>query len=218
MPNWVYNTLHVHAPDKESLDKFIRKVTKPIPSVEGEGMSDAIAQVITKVDNGFSFWNILRPKKKLWTEYWTRANGTEPENNWYNWNNKNWGCKWDANSQEIQRQDDTYASIYFETPWGAPEGIVYAIGKKFPDLSFTWAWEEEQGFGGEWEIQGDDVDETSSYDIPSSHSDYDERGRDCVCTWYEDENDWFSDCPRESDLIKIAPPRPTEASTEQENK
>lgn len=213
MPNWVYNTLHVHSPDKESLDKFIRKTTKPIPTVKTDGFGsygESVVQVIDKVDAGFSFWNIIRPKKKLWVEYWTRANSDKPQNNWYNWNTSNWGCKWDASDPDVERGDDTYATITFSTPWSPPIGIVENIGRKFPDLSFTWAWEEDQGFGGEWEIQGDDVSETDSYDIPDSHAEMMGRKGYCYCEDYEDEEDFpWSDCPRGDaklgDPIQIAP-------------
>jgi hypothetical protein len=220
MPNWVYNQVHVHADTKEQLDRFIRKTTKPhaeVRSLPKFDSPESLKTVIELSDEEFSFWNILRPKKKLWKEYFTSANGSEPKNNWYAWNSKHWGTKWDASDPEIERKDDTYATVSFSTAWSPPVGVAYAIGTKFPELAFTWAWEEEQGFGGEFEIKGDDFCETDSYDIPESHADFEGRGRTCNCDWL-DEEDWFSDCPREDGshepLIKIAP----EQLTEQEKK
>jgi hypothetical protein len=221
MPNWVSNTVHVHADTKEQLDRFIRKTTKPHPEVEDLAYYDSEASLVAVLKDSaeeFSFWNILRPKKKLWKEYFSTSGsgGATPENNWYSWNTTHWQTKWDACNPEVERGDDTYATITFDTAWSPPMGIVDALGKKFPELSFTWAWEEEQGFGGEWEIKGDDVEETESYDIPKSHADFEERGRTCMCDWLDEEEDWYADCPRkeEEPLIKIAPDQPTE----QENK
>jgi hypothetical protein len=223
MPNWVYNQVHVHAKTKAQLDKFITKTTAPIPYVaEDHSLAPSIRKenlvhVLEYRDSGFSFWNILAPKKSLWKEYWSVADNTKPDNNWYNWNNQNWGCKWDANNAEIERDDDTYAVVRFETPWGVPLGIIEALPTKFPNLSFTWAWEEEQGFGGELEIDRDGVVETDSYDIPESHADFESRGRDCMCDW-ADEEDWFDDCPRDGEtnepLVVLAP----DPITEKENK
>jgi hypothetical protein len=223
MPNWVYNQVHVHAKTKAQLDKFIAKTTAEIPYVkQDENLPPSVRKenlihVLEYTKTDFSFWNILSPKKSLWKEYWSVADSEKPDNNWYNWNNTNWGCKWDANNAEIERDDDTYAVVRFETPWGVPIGIMEALPTKFPSLSFTWAWEEEQGFGGEFEIDRDGIVESESYDIPESHADFEERGRTCNCDWL-DEEDWYDDCPREDNshepLIKIAPDQPTE----QENK
>ena len=42
--------------------------------------------------------------------------------------------------------------------------------------------------------------ETKSWDIPDSHSDYVERDNEdgCICSHYDDEDDWYADCPRET--------------------
>lgn len=227
MPNWVYNTLHVHAPNKEAMDKFISKMSKPIPHVATDytiapSQRNTTVEVISLQETDFSFWNILRPKKKLWKEYWSVSDNNRPENNWYNWNVANWGCKWDVHDESsVERSDDTYASVTFDTPWSPPMGIIHAIGDKFPDLSFTWAWQEEQGFGGEFEIDSDGVTETDSYDIPSSHSEMMNRQGYCHCEHYDlDEDLPFDDCHRDGGepLIQIAPLPANTKPTEQENK
>lgn len=226
MPNWVYNHVHIHADTKEQLDRFIRKTTKPRPEVEELPYFESEPSLVVVLKDSaeeFSFWNILRPKKKLWKEYFSTAgsNDKTPENNWYNWNNANWGCKWDANNAEIERDEDTYAVVRFETPWGVPLGILESIGKKFPELAFSWAWEEEQGFGGAFEIKGSNIETTDEYDIPESHADFEERGRTCNCDWL-DEEDWYDDCPREDGshepLIKLDPETVLSTTTEQEKK
>ena len=66
------------------------------------------------------------------------------------------------------------------------------------NLTLHWHFEEEQGWGGTLELDDDKVITTTQWDIPESHADYDKLHRDCICTWFEDEDDWFSDCPRGS--------------------
>lgn len=49
---------------------------------------------------------------------------------WYEWACKNWGVKWNASDTYI---DDEKCTIWFDTPWGTPEGIYEKIAKQNPD-------------------------------------------------------------------------------------
>lgn len=68
--------------------------------------------------------------------------------NWYEWCTSNWGTKWNASDTEIC--DDT---ISFNTAWSPPTGWLSKLAAlKIP---FTLEWEEEQGYYGEYNSNGD---------------------------------------------------------------
>ena len=54
----------------------------------------------------------------------------EEEENWYNWNTKNWGTKWDVGNAEFcWNDDDMCVWISFETAWSPPIGVYEALYK-----------------------------------------------------------------------------------------
>jgi len=61
-------------------------------------------------------------------------------NNWYDWNNWNWGTKWDC-SESIYSQEDKM--LQFETPWSAPVPIHEMMAEMFPDLTFQGTYADE---------------------------------------------------------------------------
>ena len=74
-------------------------------------------------------------EKKLSFNYFVPRPESEEEN-WYNWNNENWGTKWDIvvdgeHSEDLifDRQGDDRLSIIFRTAWNTP----YKFFKKFID-------------------------------------------------------------------------------------
>ena len=66
------------------------------------------------------------------------------ENNWYDWNIRNWGTKWNAYSGELDKEN---FAILFSTAWAMPEPICQTLSAQFPDVDFTWKWaDEDLGF------------------------------------------------------------------------
>lgn len=61
---------------------------------------------------------------------------------WYDWRNKFWGCKWDADSEGRCYEGDE-EEIEFQTPWSPPEGVINTLVDRFPDLEFVWHCDEE---------------------------------------------------------------------------
>lgn len=138
---------------------------------------------------------------------------------WYDWNIRNWGTKWDASDAEIiDSTDDAKTaclSYTFQTAWSIPEPVFAAMVRQHPELTFDFECEEEQGWGAEFtSSDGDDVDEngvptkslimTREWDIPDSHADYVDRGRECWACDSGDEDDLYEDCPRpETDFVVV---------------
>lgn len=115
MPNWCNNTVNIWG---EPLD--IKKFKKKAFKTDKDGCEM------------FKFNNLLpRPKKE--------------EENWYNWNNKNWGTKWDVNFDNDYVHDisnDDSIEIEFDTAWGPPVGVFNHIKSKFPNLQISWYYHE----------------------------------------------------------------------------
>lgn len=65
----------------------------------------------------------------------------KPWLNWYVFNNKFWGCKWDASEVHFDGQ----GTLYFDTPWSPPESLILALAEKLPDIPFYFGYAEEQG-------------------------------------------------------------------------
>ena len=70
--------------------------------------------------------------------------------NWYDWRNKNWGTKWDINTEV--HVDDLYdegCTLIFQTAWSPPEPIVDKLQDMFPDVTFYGGY-----IGEGWEFAG----------------------------------------------------------------
>jgi hypothetical protein len=81
-------------------------------------------------------------------------------NNWYDWSNNNWGTKWGDCDLDI---DD--GTIKYESAWSPiSDEILKMFMKDFP--SFHYHYEEEQGWGGELDIEDGKVVDQCEYDIP----------------------------------------------------
>ena len=75
---------------------------------------------------------------------WETYNFPDGKNDdrWYHWNIQNWGTKWDACDKSIDYEDDEILALTFNTAWSPPEGIVEKLREKYPDLSFSWFYDE----------------------------------------------------------------------------
>ena len=81
--------------------------------------------------------------------------------NWYDWCLENWGTKWGC--YDFEMDDDV---ISFTSAWSPiGENIIQMFAKDFP--SFTYSWEEEQGYGSEMDYEGGECVGQSDYDCPA---------------------------------------------------
>ena len=83
---------------------------------------------------------------------------------WYDWSNKNWGCKWNASSSYAPDKEDEKGgiTIEFDTPWSCPYGWLDKLGEL--RIPFYLEWIEEMGYHGEARSDGTTVKYT---DLPS---------------------------------------------------
>ena len=219
MPNWVSNTLTVNggSPDNPEMIEFLSLVGKEVP--QGWVENDKGEQTELRYDDngGFSFLAFVAPPADRIEEYYGKHGWVDGEQvgdtkiNWYNWNNDNWGCKWDCSDVYVWTEESednrSFFQVQFSTPWSPPEQFIDKLVKRFPSLSINLNWEEEQGFGAEWQYDPTNAEAgltiVEQWDIPDSHAGYVERDREdsCYCGWQDDPNDWYEDCPDRAERI-----------------
>jgi hypothetical protein len=116
-------------------------------------------------------------------------------NDWYNFNNREWGTKWDVAVSDDEKYPETYMEgptengdnlvVYynFNTAWSRPLPALEKLSAQYPTLLFTLSYEEETGWGGETEFLRGEV---------ISESDYGWKCRECDHT--EEETPYCETC------------------------
>jgi hypothetical protein len=209
MPNWVYNGLTIEG-NPEQVKSLIKQMNKPfVYSIEPLGdLSFGIKQR-KYVNPIFSFHNIYSyiDHGVTESEYHSQPPAKEPDssfadfmkfesNDWYNFNNREWGTKWDVavaedatysntNMEEAENGENYVVHYNFETAWSRPLGAISKLSAQYPTLLFTLSYEEETGWGGEMEFLRGEV---------ISESEYENMCRDCDST---DTVEFCEDCGNE---------------------
>ena len=205
MPNWVYNNLTI-APNAEAGGTLadVRALVEQVGATyERQYKNHRTGEMETvKSEDPFSFWNITRPEGEDLEKYEESLGASGAMPFWYDWNCDNWGTKWDASDVEFHDYEPDHKRYTFSTPWAPPIPVLTSLSAQHPNLWIELEWEEEQGFGGTYVFRNGEASETEYYDIPSSHADYVERDKTCMCEDYPEDAP-FSDCP-----TYVAPPSP----------
>lgn len=209
MPNWVYNTLTITG-EAEQVERFAKQAaqsynTKHMKHVINGTEWDWVA-VDEVNDVPLSFWNFVKPDESIVHEYWgeqqlkpTLAEAMKHDtNHWYDWNIRNWGCKWDAGDVQMEMGDGrvTYS---FDTPWSPPVEALEAMCEQFPKLVMEMRSVEEQGWGVEHIADEDGVRIIAEWDIPDTHKESIENKGWCDCE-NGHEDFMFDDCPKKKEL------------------
>lgn len=234
MPNWVFNNLWIEG-RSDSISSLIEQMNSPFVTEYKSSSLTGEANVKDYPNPVFAFWNICRPSdleayygeevfkkenrssfnddgsfnnEKFMTEF-TRS--MAEDNDWYHWNVRNWGTKWDVAVSPDEAFPNTlmedyevsgdFASVMyrFETAWSPPIEALQELSRQYPDVCFTYRYEEETGWGGTGGFNAGHYEETEYWDIPSCHADFVAQDRgDCRCSDYPNEPQfWYEDCPRE---------------------
>ncbi len=79
--------------------------------------------------------------------------------NWYDWNCKNWGSKWDVTDMSLEYEDDTQLNLSFATAWSPITPIFEELVKRgfkvlaeYQDEGYMFAGEYEDGKVTDFEI------------------------------------------------------------------
>jgi hypothetical protein len=181
MPNWVFNSLTIQGP-KDQVNFIKDKLNTPFTQ-EHENWDMETQTMEFKsytYDNPvFSFWNISRPVDL--ETYRLQSDPKEDKkvlfsgNNWYDWNVRNWGTKWDVAVSNDEKYPDTellehmdngedqWVVYKFNTAWSPPEPAMLSLSALVPNCVVTLEYEEEQGWGGESEFVNGKQTQNSFY-------------------------------------------------------
>lgn len=203
MPNWVFNTVTIKG-NKEDIKRVKEQVSKPFTMPNRDWKTDEVT--IVEVNPTFSFWNIVRaPEDKLELYYETNGSKKDPitgemvrtgdtEWNWYNFNNREWGTKWDvSNDATLEDEAKDYLIYRFDTAWAPPVGALNALSLQYPNLEISNEWEEEQGFGSTMIHKNGEEEEFDGYDWKCGDCDFLYCG-DPSAIW--DEETYETMCPK----------------------
>jgi hypothetical protein len=190
MPNHVYNSVTIEGSPEQVKDvqKFL--ATPTFMNESGEELIFNFAKLISipkdKVGEYHTVHGFVKGEESGHTEY-----------NWYEWNVKNWGTKW--NAYEVSSEiDGGSISYHFNTAWSIPEPIIHALADyaRQGGITFDWHAEEEQGWGAEFAFDGKELTLVREWDIPETHAEYVALEQDC---WGCESDEPFDDCPKEGE-------------------
>lgn len=188
MPNWCFNTITIQDHSAEAIDNIKNRLNSPYTrSHENWDMisQQMVTREYTYSNPVFSFWNIIQPtdlKKYVLQKDPDVEEMSFAGDNWYDWNVRNWGTKWDvAVSDEekykntellehVSDNEDHCLSYRIDTAWSPPASAIEKLSALYPTAVITMQFEEETGWGGEMEFVNGKL---------TSQSNYDTKCRDC---------------------------------------
>jgi hypothetical protein len=176
MPNWCYNSLSIDG-SKEDISAIKTQLNQPYVKQHDQWNPETGQMEVkdyTYSNPIFAFHNIHNHRQDGVSdeEYIKQPDHTLPiaeqmefkTNDWYSWNVRNWGTKWDVGvgddneypETELMEESDTYLAYRFNTAWSPPLPAIEALSAQYPDVEFNLSYEEETGWGGEYLfIEGD---------------------------------------------------------------
>lgn len=183
MPNWFYFTVNVNG-KKEDVQAFVENV-KGSEKFETEGREFDFNHFIPQPDNIFRE-NIGSDKKRE-----LDAIGVP---NWYDWNNANWGTKWNAHCDFLDDSHDDSITYNLSTAWAFPSPVIQAMIDKYPNLQFLIEGEEESL---EYGVYVDSANEIWEEEEPMHWDEDEERevywSNDCNAWCYMDDDTEVAD-------------------------
>lgn len=166
MPNHVYNWISVEDKYTEKIEEIAKvglaRYYKPMP--EELILTSAPTTIISEKE-----YKEQEKKRKTGEKIWntgiTLAMSKEFKSkfefdNWYEWALHNWGTKWGCYDNEVN--NDLYS---YTTAWSTLDmELLDMLAKDIPN--FWFGWEEEQGYGQEWEYKNGVSRLDMEWDLP----------------------------------------------------
>ena len=90
-----------------------------------------------------------------------RPRPASEEENWYDWNINNWGCKWDVSMMDWEREDDNTIVMHFDSAWSPPTTLYEYLETEGWTVRALYH-EPGMGFAGRFE---DGFDDYYNYDL-----------------------------------------------------
>tara|TARA_Y100000310_G_scaffold335333_1_gene417052 strand:+ start:10606 stop:11130 length:525 start_codon:yes stop_codon:yes gene_type:complete len=160
MPNWCANRVTVSGNEedvqafKEAVQGHVVNNEKPFSFNAIIPMPDELRGIGSPVKIVHTEEEIEEYKKQHSDSEWAIGNlpitckrSEELRNkygsdNWYDWCNDNWTCKWDACDVYLDVDEPDYLQYRFDTAWGPPENIYHVLKLQHPDVYISWFYDE----------------------------------------------------------------------------
>lgn len=90
------------------------------------------------------------------------------DDNWFDWNNRYWGTKWDLTDpvQHCERIDDHTIELHFDTAWSPPIPLYKDMISQGYEINAVY-WEPDMAFVGECNPNSEDIYFYADLDIDS---------------------------------------------------
>ena len=139
MPNWCHNRVSFYSDNEHDINKLwsIFESETPfneiLPSPDWKNTPNDKGELPRARE-------MKNQKGEVFTTVQEFPDGTN-DDRWYDWNNANWGTKWDVDPNCDHFESDSFECT-FETAWSPPEGIFHALREQFPDVDISWFYDE----------------------------------------------------------------------------
>jgi hypothetical protein len=184
MPNWCYNSLTIEG-SEELIADVKRILNRPFKQTHDSWNASSGKMELSDTiysNPVFAFHNIYNHIQDGVSdeEYLKQSDFAKSTaevlsfsgNNWYDWNVRNWGTKWDVavrdNEEypetELTDESETLLIYRFNTAWSPPTEAITKLSLQYPDLDFELSFEEETGWGGLLQFEAGNINEIESYD------------------------------------------------------
>tara|TARA_B100000674_G_C37943908_1_gene963948 strand:+ start:1297 stop:2199 length:903 start_codon:yes stop_codon:yes gene_type:complete len=155
MPNWCINRLTISDTEcinSSEIERFIYE-NKPINcKLLNESCKKHNEKVKVEkekklknnnylIDFNYSEEIIINEEEPL-TFWGTCPRPEEEENNWFSWNNNNWGTKWDISDVQIIEKNNNMVILDFDTAWSPPLAWLEKTANIYNKLKFEIEYEE----------------------------------------------------------------------------
>ena len=205
MPNWCFNSVIVTANTEAELQEFLDFCNQPHTSNHVDWKTNE--HVLDENAKGV-FWNFISPTDlEAYFGGDTVSKASTSDNvmetiahematgmDWYHWNVRNWGTKWDIHIDpdfipkfEQNNNGEWYFNWNFDTAWSPAEPAYYAMAERFPNLTFEYEITEEANFyAGKLFFENGELVSEHWVDSPTHH-DFEALDIPCPeCDWYDD--------------------------------
>ncbi len=156
MPNWVFNGLTIEGNPSE-INDLVTQLNRPFKRI-ADNWNMETKQMEKKLETYsnpvFAFHNIYNHiedgvSDEVYMEQPPRSGNPLDfsTNDWYNWNVRNWGTKWDVAVYSEDKYPDTYIEgptpngenlvVYYNmhTAWSPPIPAIEKLSAQYPSLS-----------------------------------------------------------------------------------
>lgn len=187
MPNWATSKLIISG-DDNTLDELIEQVKRPYDQTYTNWKTKE--EEVVRVEGNFLLWNIIRPTNLdayyQRGEYAEKPREPQPDKSmedimdkitegfatgmdWYNWNVRNWGTKWEISDDNAWIQRKPRAVEYeLVTAWSPPVEAITNLAKQYPTLTFVLTSIDENDLFAV-EVAWNNGEQSYEIDLPITH-------------------------------------------------